>query len=264
MKNIILFDLDGTLTPARGRADWSMVNALRSLSEHADIGIVSGSSWEYIKEQTALFWEFGAVPVRKIKIMPCNGTQLYEFHNSDFKLISCLSMKEYLDDEEYKNLIAVLCTIQSQYLNDNKSLPVTGNFISFRKSLINWCPIGRDAEDSDREEFVKADHDQNIRKKFKELIIAYLDLYELSDKLEVVIGGNTSIDIYPIGWDKRISLSHLPASQLPWFVGDRCTPGGNDYSLYSHLVKTGRAYETSGPSQTIEIINNIISSIKKT
>ena len=84
----------------------------------------------------------------------------------------------------------------------------------------------------------------------------------LHDKIEATLGGNTSIDIYPTGWDKRHALRHLDEKQIPWFVGDRCEQGGNDYPLYAALKDSGRSFKTSGPSETCEIILKIIEEIK--
>ena len=74
--------------------------------------------------------------------------------------------------------------------------------------------------------------------------------------LTAALGGSTSVDIYPVGWDKTFSLKHLEEDQA-WFVGDKCFPGGNDWELYEELKKTGRSFITKCPSQTIEIIEEI-------
>ena len=56
------------------------------------------------------------------------------------------------------------------------------------------------------------------------------------------IGGQISFDIFPNGWDKRYCLQHLAAeAKKPdgieytdiHFFGDKTSPGGNDYELYS-------------------------------
>jgi hydroxymethylpyrimidine pyrophosphatase-like HAD family hydrolase len=49
MKNIVLFDMDGTLTEPRKNLDNSMLDAISLLAQYADIGIVSGSPMEYIR-----------------------------------------------------------------------------------------------------------------------------------------------------------------------------------------------------------------------
>ena len=49
--SICLFDVDGTLTEARRRIDKSMINSLRELSFNTEIGLLTGSGLDYIKEQ---------------------------------------------------------------------------------------------------------------------------------------------------------------------------------------------------------------------
>ena len=52
MKRIVLFDMDGTLTPARKVMEHSTFAALKSLHKNGyEIGIVTGSGMDYIKEQ---------------------------------------------------------------------------------------------------------------------------------------------------------------------------------------------------------------------
>ena len=72
----------------------------------------------------------------------------------------------------------------------------------------------------------------------------------------VKLGGDTSFDIFPTGWDKTYALNHFDKNSWSfWFVGDRCYPQGNDYEIFSLLKDSGRAYETSGPEETLEIID---------
>ena len=57
MKNIVLFDMDGTLTPARKEMPQEILDALLVLLQYADIGIVSGSPFEYIKDQCNILFK---------------------------------------------------------------------------------------------------------------------------------------------------------------------------------------------------------------
>ena len=52
MKNIVLFDMDGTLTPARQSMERPVTDKLIQLQRAGfEIGIVTGSDLEYVKEQ---------------------------------------------------------------------------------------------------------------------------------------------------------------------------------------------------------------------
>jgi len=51
MRKIVLFDMDGTLTKPRKEIEPDMIRTLRSLEKEYEIGIVTGSDFEYIKQQ---------------------------------------------------------------------------------------------------------------------------------------------------------------------------------------------------------------------
>ena len=60
VSEIILFDMDGTLTEPREEAGEDIMEALYDLSKEAEVGIVTGSDIDYIQEQIKTFsYEFG-------------------------------------------------------------------------------------------------------------------------------------------------------------------------------------------------------------
>jgi phosphomannomutase len=77
----------------------------------------------------------------------------------------------------------------------------------------------------------------------------------------VALGGETSFDIYPTGWDKTYALKHFQ-DYTCWFVGDRCGEGGNDKEIYDLLNKKGRAFWTRNTENTAGIIRGITKEIK--
>src|SRR6056300_20087 len=74
--SICLFDVDGTLTESRRRIDKPMLDVLRELSFTTEIGLLTGSGLEYIKEQ---LWPLLADQELSLNchILPCNGTEYY-------------------------------------------------------------------------------------------------------------------------------------------------------------------------------------------
>ena len=48
MNNLVLFDMDGTLTPSRKKATQDIVNALNELRRFSDVGILTGSGLNYL------------------------------------------------------------------------------------------------------------------------------------------------------------------------------------------------------------------------
>jgi len=134
-------------------------------------------------------------------------------------------------------------------------LPFSGTFFQYRGSLLNWCPIGRTADTQQRDEWKKWDEGYCIRSNYMDELQKYIAKEKLP--ITVALGGSTSFDIYPAGWNKTYGLQHYDGWDV-LFVGDKCQPGGNDWHLYSALSDADRAWETDGPETTISIINRII------
>ena len=255
-QHLVLFDVDGTLTEARRPIEKAMLKALRELSRYAEIGFLTGSGLEYIKEQ---LWPALADPIirQNCHLLPCNGTE-YVIPYGDEEIIFNPMSKEYMIDSIGKNdfykLLSVLCKYQSEIVTENHELPLTGNFIQNRGSMINWCPIGRNAEQEDRNIFKSLDNLYGIRKKYLNNLENYITSAGMD--ITVKLGGNTSFDIFPNGWDKTFALSHFDGPNwVFWFVGDRCSPIGNDYEIFSALKETGRAFEVGSPEETVDIID---------
>ena len=105
MKNIVLYDMDGTLTPPRESLDESLVPVLEDLSEVAEIGIVTGSDFEYLKQQVGLLIKHPRIR-KKLHLLPCNGTKHYypQKNNNDHQLVSHNDMARELGRFHFQNL----------------------------------------------------------------------------------------------------------------------------------------------------------------
>ena len=255
-QHLVLFDVDGTLTQARRPIQKEMLKALRELSRYAEIGFLTGSGLEYIKEQ---LWPALADPIirQNCHLLPCNGTE-YVIPYGDEEIIFNPMSKEYMIDatgrEDFQKLMSILCRLQSRLVDENTDIPLTGNFVQNRGSMINWCPIGRNAQQEERNIFKALDNLSGIRKKYLKILTEYI----LAAKMDITVklGGNTSFDIFPNGWDKTFALNHFNGPDWAfWFVGDRCSPIGNDYEIFSALKNTGRAFEVGSPEETVDIID---------
>lgn len=256
-KNLILFDMDGTLTESRKPFEMALLPKIRALSEKAEIGIISGSDLSYIEEQLGYLMYKSEVRY-KLHLLPCNGTKHYkppEGPDETFAKVHEVNMKTTLGEEVFYSIMKILSLLQSDV--SSLSIPLTGNFLQYRGSMINWCPIGRNADTEERKKFVYFDQKTEMRKDFLKRINNRFKLAGLSDKVVCTLGGDTSFDIYPTGWDKTYGLQHFE-DRVCWFVGDRCNPTGNDYQIYQKLVDTGRAFSTSSPYETSIIINESI------
>ena len=260
--DIVLFDMDGTLTPPRELFDQNLLKPLRELSSFATIGIVSGSDYDYIFEQMKYVIRKTEIKYN-LHLLPCNGTKWYKPPHSNevsHDLVHEVDMRENLGEKIYKRLVADILSLQCHITDYD--IPLAGEFIQYRGSMVNWCPIGRSANSEDRKRFVKVDKRMNLRQEFLKKLQRSLLLHGYDKFVTCSLGGDTSFDIYPIGWDKTYALQHF-AGQRIWFVGDRCGENGNDRTIYDALKKDNRSYETTGPTQTKEIISNIIEQLKR-
>ena len=264
---ICLFDMDGTLTPPRKPIDKNMSIALHELSKSADIGIVSGSPWGYIEQQLSALWKNSPghpqINLANLIIMPCNGTQLMQWNKKQklYMTVYKTDFKEYIATHDknilYKDYVRHILELQLEFMNRYDFKEITGTFLSYRGSMINWSPVGRDAHDFERSEFIKLDKQADVRNTLSESLRVRLDASGLHST-DLNLGGSTSIDIHPTGWDKTHALRHCHENADVWFVGDKCNPGGNDASLHNALRQTGRSYATESPEQTQQIIKEKI------
>lgn len=250
MRDVVLFDLDGTLTPPRQRITNENLEKLIELSAYTRVGIVTGSTLEYVKEQvdTAAF-EHG------IEVFPCNGTEHWRLVGGQWhSQVTPKSMMNHMG-AEWRELHLILNKLQGEFLQSVNDAPITGNFVSSRSSMVNWCPIGRESGNSSRTWFESFDNRNNFRTGL--LALLKLRLMPLRTELVTKLGGSTSFDIYPGGWDKTYVLNHFKDDTV-WFVGDRCLPDGNDYEIYEKLNQHQRAFHVSDCTETSSVIDEII------
>lgn len=257
---LVLFDMDGTLTEPRQKINSKTVNALISLQNAGyEIGIVSGSDMGYIIEQCNLLFGINSFDYSKVHWLPCNGTKYYMYsENGTKKTIYENDMIEAIGKSTYRKLVSACIGIQN-HIVESTDCPLTGLFYDYRGSMLNWCPIGRLASKEDREAWLKIDKDNNIRNAWISHLKIILNQYMINN-LSIKLGGDTSFDIYPKGWDKTFCLRNFKDYHEIIFVGDRCEKLGNDYEIYENLKikKNGYAYKTNSPDNTIAIMKKII------
>ena len=254
---VVLFDMDGTLTEPRQKFDsCKLDSALYFLTNKGiHLGIVTGSGLRYLNQQLGP-WLDRSTSRYKTHLLPCNGTQYLappKFTQEKHKLIYSSSMAEHLGSDKYRKLVKEIIDLQMEVTD--QIIPLSGHFIDYRGSMINWCPIGREATHEQREEFKRLDGEYGIREKTLKLLKSQLQWLEISEDVVVKLGGDTSFDIYPTGWDKTYALKHFENHDV-WFVGDRCEPDGNDYELYKYCGDQG--FISTGPNNTVEIIDLIL------
>lgn len=251
-KHVCLFDMDGTLTPIRGKISVEMIGALEKLSAISEIGIVTGSGMDYVLEQCKDLLDSNI----NLTVYPCNGTQTFIRSENDWVLKESVNMKEEIGNKDFRELIFCLLILQASISKESfgSEIPLSGTYIQYRESMINWCMIGRNATKEEREIFASLDKKYEIRKTLKKKIENLGAGF--NSKLSFAIGGATSIDIYPKGWDKTFSLKNYSSLEKVYFFGDACEKGKNDFEIYEKLKP--RSFHVKNPEETISIVNDLI------
>ena len=235
---LLLFDVDGTLTQPRKRITSCMESILNIMKAKYMLGIVSGSDLNKIKEQLGdnIFDQCDY-------IFSENGLVAHKGKS----LIGNQSIVDYLGDLNIKKFIN-FCL---KYLSE-LDIPIKrGTFIELRKGLINISPIGRNCNQLERDEFEKYDKKEKIREKMITILknkFKYLDL-------TYSIGGQISFDVFPKGWDKSYCLKYLTNHKIHFF-GDKTEKGGNDHEIFVDNRVIGHAVKNC--DETADFLNKLI------
>ncbi|KAL9580253.1 MAG: hypothetical protein Q9212_004607 [Teloschistes hypoglaucus] len=250
VKNTIcLFDVDGTLTPARQDVSPTMLQLLSAIRHKCAIGFVGGSN--LIKQQEQLGTP--AIPV----------TSLFDFCFSEngltaFRLgvpLTGASFIGWLGEEKYKQLVNFCLRYISEI-----DIPIKrGTFVEFRNGMINVSPIGRNATVPERLAFQDHDRIHNIRSRFVSALQEKFPNYGLTYS----IGGQISFDVFPTGWDKTYCLQHVENEKslsgveykTIHFFGDKTDKGGNDYEIFEDERTVGHSVQN--PEETMKILKEM-------
>ncbi|XP_069760977.1 phosphomannomutase 2, partial [Narcine bancroftii] len=155
------------------------------------------------------------------------------------------SIQKHIGEEVLQNLI----NYSLNYMSKIKLPRKRGTFIEFRNGMLNISPIGRSCSQEERIEFFELDKKENIRETF----VAALKREFAGKGLTFSIGGQISFDVFPDGWDKRYCLGILESDNFKaiHFFGDKTSPGGNDYEIYSDPRTIGHSVTSPLDTQRI-------------
>ena len=246
MNKVYIFDVDGTLTPSRRPMTNDFEMFFSRWAKENSFYLVSGSDLNKIQEQVPEY-----ILELAEGIFTCGGNKFYtegptQQWPRDWRLIYENKFKP--SDELLKYLQDIL---------DNSDYPVkAGNHIEDRGSMLNFSMVGRDCTLEERANYFEYDSQFKEREKIAKSI------KEGWPELDAVIGGQISIDIYPIGKDKSQIFEHIEETENIYcpdeyhFVGDRTMEGGNDYPL-AQLMDTMdncKSNQVEGWEDTLKVL----------
>lgn len=243
---LVLLDMDGTLTLPRRPAEPAMLKALVLLKQVADVGIVSGSNLPKIEAQLNVH----GYKLKELAnfVFAENGAVAIDLQNMSH-IYPAKNMIEEIGEHRFQELI----NFSLEHISSLNLPKKRGTFIELRSGLINISPIGRQCSQEERSEFAAFDQEFGVRNKFQAMLAERFTQWGI----KFALGGEISIDCFPIGWDKRLCLSVADKYDEIHFVGDSIGPGGNDYEIFNDKRVT-HPHATASPDSTLKIITDII------
>jgi phosphomannomutase len=247
MKQLIVFDLDGTLAPSKSALDDEMAADLHRLLEVVKVAIISGGDFPQFQKQVLAHLPSGT-DLNNLAILPTDGTKFFQYNGSWNKLYS-----EDLSDAQKQKIEESLEKAVSETGFQPKEN--WGERIEDRGTQITYSALGQQAPLTAKQTW---DPDFAKRKQIKAVLDPMLPEFNVS------LGGATSIDVTPPGIDKAYGIRklrdilHIPIANM-LFIGDAIFPGGNDYPAMQAGADSIRVRD---PEETKRVIEAIVACLK--
>lgn len=225
-----LFDIDGTLTEARQRINTQFAEFMADFARSNNVAFVTGNDRDRTLEQ------LGEELLRLAEYsFNCAGNEVW--------------YKGRLIQKHVWQLPSELSILLEELLAESRFNRAPRRYtkhISHRTGMINFSIPGHNSTGEYRKSYIEWDKSTSERKRFRD---------KISNKfpdIEVLIAGDTGIDLYPMGNGKEQVIDFLNGVEdaKTYFFGDQIMPGGNDYKIakradHSYRVKSWRdTYET--------------------
>ena len=237
----LVYDLDGTLVTSSKEITDDMINVLSDLQKNGYKNVlVTGGEYKKVLFQLRnridlfdmIFTECGAVLNQK-------GIQIYK-----------KDIVSTIDTKLLENIYDKFLDMCDKINYTEKTEKYTGNRVDKRNGLVYLTPVGMEANNELRSDFIQYENETNFRDK----LIPKLKELDIHNQVEIVKGGKTGVSVYPTGIDKTQILKYIPKSTI-YFFGDNCQIGGNDYPLFIHSRCKG--FEINNYKHCINLLTNL-------
>ncbi len=224
-KKIIVFDLDGTITPSKSPMDAEMASLFSRILDRMMIAVITGGGFERFEAQ---FQALDCTPEqrRRLFFFPTTGTRFYKF-TDEWGLV-------YADEMSIEERKKIKDAFEQAYKDIDYQHPekVYGEIVEDRGTQVTFSACGQDAPLEVKMAFKEAHDDRRLA--LADAVRKYLPDFE------VKVPGVTSIDVTRKGIDKGYGIrkieEHLGISVSEMvFVGDALYEGGNDHPV----IRTG-------------------------
>lgn len=211
---VYVFDMDGTLTPARLPMTAEFAVRFHEWQKTHKSFIATGSDFSKVEEQLppSVLNAFTGVYCSMGNMLWANGRIIYQ--------------KDFDDDD------ALFERLEYYRSHTEYPCPLFPNYIEKRVGMVNFSVLGRDCPYTERQRYCAWDKTAHERLKIQS------DLQNLFPQYEIAVGGSISMDITLKGCGKGQIAHHLRTTypdETIIFFGDKTFKGGNDYELAFEL-----------------------------
>tara|TARA_R100000734_G_C3278587_1_gene72764 strand:+ start:58 stop:792 length:735 start_codon:yes stop_codon:yes gene_type:complete len=239
---IYIFDVDGTLTPSRGRMNTEFALFFEDFVTTFECYLITGSDRKKTLEQIPK-------PIYDmcIKVYQCSGNHVFqgdrELHKNDWTL----------PDKHRWWLLAEL--------SNSRFMSKTGDHFDQRTGLLNFSVLGRKCSPYGRENYIQWDEAnkerEGIAERFNERWYRQ-EWWDISADLVIAtVAGETGIDITPHGFGKEQIVKNFDATKVTYF-GDKTEEGGNDFEIARKLRdKGGKVIQVNSWEDTFKCLQKI-------
>ena len=244
-KQLMIFDLDGTLTKSKSPIDEEMADLIVKLLENKKVAIISGGGYPQFETQFLHKLPGTTERYSNLYLLPTSGTRLYAWRGSWVEQYA-----EHLSTQEKDKVMSALNTALRS-TGYEKPEKIYGQIIEDRGSQITFSALGQNAPVE-----LKYAWDPTRAKRDKIADIIRQKIPEF----DVRVGGSTSVDITRRGVNKGYGIRRLEeylkiSLESMVFVGDALFQGGNDYPAKATGID---CFAVTGPDDTKKLIRSWI------
>jgi len=244
-KELIVFDLDGTLTESKAPMKRDMARDMARLLKVKKVAVIGGGSYEQFRKQFIGHLDAPRGQLKGLFLFPTTSTSFYRYQGGWKKVY-----RKVLSIAEKKKIMGAFGRAfeKTGYRHPAQHW---GKIIEDRGSQITFSALGQKAPVEAKAQWnKKSDVRPALMKTMQKRLPAF----------EVRRGGLTSIDVTHKGIDKAYGIRQIKkvlkiSIRKMLFVGDALYPGGNDYAA----KRTGvECLAVRGPEDTKKIIKKIL------
>ncbi len=253
-KKLVIFDMDGTLTPSKSPMRRDMSHVLMRLLGEKKVAVIGGGKYEQFQRQFVRVLRIPKALLGNLFLFPTMSTSFYRYRRGKWQRIYAHMLTQVEKKKIYRAFEKVFHEVG--YRHPEK---VYGKVIEDRGTQIAFSPLGQEIVTKLGMRGVQLK--EEWKKKYNPLRFRMMRLLQKClPEFLVRVGGLTTIDITRKGIDKAYgvrkirSVLNIPIRDM-LFVGDALYPGGNDYAAR----KTGvECVQISGPAETKRVIQHLL------